>query len=249
MRVPLDAPNSQQLVEAVRAGDSQRLLDVADMAIHLDTGLRWELDVRGPEDNRMEASLADWIPDYRWSKGGSAEAVERLDEILEDAGSAFVIDWSQRCLKRRVDATVTAAAEHAMAADPGRHLQQAWAAAYGRHPDPSKAYDEAVRAVEAAAIPLLLPNGTKETLGKVLAHLGDAGYKWTLAIDAADDGDVAPLTAMIRLLWKGHVARHAGGPDFRPQRQDEAQMAVHLAATLVQWLTHGALRRRESNLS
>ncbi len=127
-------------------------------------------------------------------------------------------------------------------------MQEAWAAVYGRHPDPAKAYDEAVRAVEAAAIPILLPKGMKVTLGTVLAHLRDAGGKWALAIDGTNDGDVAPLTAMIQLLWKGHVARHAGGPSYRPQRQDEAEMAVHLATTLVQWFTSGAVRLRETGI-
>jgi hypothetical protein len=246
MRVPLDAIDPGTLVEAVRADSIQRLLDLADTAIHLDTGLRWGLDVAGPEDNRLEASLADWIPDYRWPKGSSAAAVEQLDQILEDAGSAFEVDWRQRCLRRRVDATVTSAVEQAMAADPGRHLHQAWAATYGRHPDADKAYDEAIRAVEAAAIPVILPKGKRETLGKVLAHLEQGGHKWALAIEGDDSGAIAPLVAMLRLLWKGHTARHAGSPDFRPQRLDEAQMAVHLAATLVQWFTNGAIRKRES---
>lgn len=167
--------------------------------------------------------------------------------MLEDAGSAFTVDWLQRCLKRRVDSIVTAAAEQTMtAATPGRHLQKAWAAIYGRHADPAKAYDEAVRAVEAAAIPVLLPKGTRETLGKVHAHLRQAGDKWSLAIKGANNGDVAPLKAMIELLWKGHIARHAGSPNYRTQHQDEAEMAVHLATTLVQWFISGAVRPRET---
>lgn len=115
---------------------------------------------------------------------------------------------------------------------------------YGQHPDPDKAYDEAVRAVEAAAIPVALPNGSRQTLGKVLSHLRDTQDKRELAIEGTNAGDTAPLVAMIALLWRGHVARHAGGPGLRPQRQDEAQMATHLAATLVHWFTTGAVRRR-----
>ena len=244
LRIPLDPPDPQQLVQAVRASDPVRVLDVTDIAIHLDQRLRWDLDVAGPEIP-PEAGLADWIPNYRWPKNSSAKAVEQLDQLLEDAGSAFTVDWGQRCLKRRVDPTVTVAAVHTMTATPSRHLREAWAATYGRHPDPAKAYDEAIRAVEAAAIPVLLPKGTKATLGTVRGHLRDAGGKWTLAIKGANDGDVAPLTSMIELLWKGHVARHAGGPNYRPQRQDEAVMAVHLATTLVQWFISGAVRLRE----
>lgn len=246
MRVPLEVPDPQQLVDAVRADDPGRLLDVADTAMHLDSRLRWALDVAGPEDNSMEASLADWIPGYRWPKGSNAEAVEQLDQVLEDAGSAFAVNWFERCLSRRVDATAAAAAGQVIAAGPGPHLEAAWTATYGRRPDPAKAYDEAVRAVEAAAIPVVLPDGSRETLGKVLGHLNQAGHKWALAIDGENSGDVAPLVAMIGLLWKGHVARHAGGPSYRPQRQDEAQMAVHLAVTLVQWFASGAVRRREA---
>jgi hypothetical protein len=247
LRIPLDTLDPQQLVEAVRASDPAQILDIADMAIHLDQRLRWDLDVAGPEVP-LEAGLADWIPNYRWSKGSSAEAVEQLDQLLEDAGSAFTVDWLQRCLKRRVDPTVTVAAVHTMTATPSRHLREAWAATYGRHPDPAKAYDEAVRAVEAAAIPVLRQKGTKQTLGTVHRYLKHAGGSWALAIEGANDGDVAPLTAMIELLWRGHlVARHPGGPNYRPQRQDEAEMAVHLATTLVQWFISGAVRPRETD--
>ncbi|WP_331757303.1 hypothetical protein [Streptomyces albidoflavus] len=245
MKVVLDTPDPEQLVEAVAVGDPSLLLDVVDVVLHLDRGLWWELDVAGPEP-LMEAGAADWIPDFGWPKGSKGAAVESLDDMLMDAGSAFEVDWRHKRLQRRVDGSVTAAAEQAMGMDAGRHLQTAWSAVYGRQPDPSKAYDEAIRAVEAAAIPVMLPKGKTETLGKVLTHLTDADRKWELAIAGPSDGSVAPLIEMIRLLWKGHVARHAGGPNFRPQRQDEAQMAVHLAATLVHWFTTGAVRPRTS---
>jgi hypothetical protein len=52
---------------------------------------------------------------------------------------------------------------------------------------------------------------------------------------------------MVELLWKGHVARHAGGSNYRPQRQDEAEMAVHLATTLVQWFISKEIRPRETD--
>jgi hypothetical protein len=244
LRIPFTGSQASRLIEAVRERGPQQLLDLVDMAIHLDRHLRWDLDVAGPEDNSMEASLADWIPEMKWPKGSRGAAVEQLDQILADAGSAYEVNWRERCLIRRVDVTVAAAAERAMTGAPGQHLRAAWAATYGRHPDPAKAYDEAIRAVEAVAIPIVLPNGTQETLGKVLKHLRDAPGKWELAIEGTNAGDTAPLVAMIDLLWHGHIARHAGGPTFRPQRQDEAQMATHLAATLVHWFTTGAVRRR-----
>jgi hypothetical protein len=106
---------------------------LGDTAIHLNQRLRWNLDVEGLEEQR-EAGLADWIREYRWPKGSSAEAVEQLDQMLHDAGSALTVDWSERSLKRRVDATAAMAAEQTMAATPSKHPQDAWAAVYGRHP-------------------------------------------------------------------------------------------------------------------
>jgi hypothetical protein len=204
-----------------------QLLDVVDAALHY----LWDW----AEAEEMVDAL-----------GGPASEILRLGEILLDAGSAYELDIGGRCLRRRVGPTIALAAEHAIkqAPDPGRHLDAAWRAAYGIHPDPGKAYDEAIRAVEAAAIPVTLPNGIKETLGKVISHLNQAAAKWELAIEGTNAGDVTILVGMLQMLWQGHIGRHAGGPTSRPQHQDEAEMAVHLAATLVHWFTTGAIRRR-----
>jgi hypothetical protein len=190
------------------------------------------------EDQR----LGQWAVDVPNAQG----ELVRLGEILREAGSGYELDLAGRCLRRRVDLTVSRAAEQVMqqAPDPRQHLGAAWSAAYGVHPDPVKAYDEAVRAVEGAAIRVVLPNDAQGTLGKVIAHLGRAGRKWELAIEGPNAGDIGPLVGVLRLLWQGHVGRHAGGPTARRQRQDEAEMAVHLAATLVHWFTSGAVRQR-----
>ena len=50
------------------------------------------------------------------------------------------------------------------------HLRRAWTAIYGRDPEPSRGYADAVRAVEAVACPLLLARDTRPTHGKVIAH-------------------------------------------------------------------------------
>lgn len=80
------------------------------------------------------------------------------------------------------------------------------------------------RAVEGAAIPVTLPNDRLATLGKVLAP-ADA------------------VVGMIALLWEGQRDRHAGGPISQPVTQEAAQTAVHLAVTLVQWFSAGAIYR------
>lgn len=63
-------------------------------------------------------------------------------------------------------------------------------------------------------------------------------------LDKDGDGSVEPLVAMLDRLWAGQVSRHCGGSRSRDQTLDEARTAVHLAATLVQLLSAGALTRR-----
>jgi hypothetical protein len=52
------------------------------------------------------------------------------------------------------------------------YLATAWNRAYGRNPDPSGAYRDAIRAVEASAKPIILPADPVATLGKMIAALG-----------------------------------------------------------------------------
>lgn len=176
-------PGAYELVSKVDHVD--RLLDVVDAAVHLDESLAWEIDVVGMEPI-PEAGLADWIPEARWPQTSTrARKAAELNELLRDAGSAYIFDWDSRRLVRRVELAASAAAEGEFAAGgaAGEHMLAAWNAAYG------------------------------------------------------------PVVSMIGLLWEGH-ARHAGTPGFRPQRHDEAVMAVYLAITLVQWFRSGAVLRR-----
>lgn len=129
--------------------------------------------------------------------------------------------------------------------DAADHLDTAWAAAYGPNPDPDKAYDEAVLAVETLACPLVCPNNPRRTLGTVIRDLRNQTTQWELTIGDAMGQPAGPgrLVEMLALLWEGQ-SRHAGAPNSRQQTQAEAEAAVHLAATLVQWLTTGVLHRR-----
>jgi hypothetical protein len=57
----------------------------------------------------------------------------------------------------------------------------------GRNPDESTAYREAIRAVEAAAKPVIIPKNDKATLGQMIAALRDNGDKWATTIGTSDD--------------------------------------------------------------
>ena len=115
-----------------------------------------------------------------------------------------------------------------------------------RQPDPGKAYGEAIKAVEAAAIPIVEPNNTRATLGTVLGTLKAQPANWELAILGPDRAasDAKPLVPMIELLWHGQSDRRGGSLPTVPISVQAAPMAVRLAATLVHWFSSGSVRRR-----
>jgi hypothetical protein len=207
----------------------------------------WLLAANDPKFlDALDATVAwgDWVLEG-WTNYGSPDTLERL---LAAANSAWRVNADWRGLERRINATVTAAVADTISnagAEAASHLAAAWDAAYGRHPDPDKAYAEAIKAVEAVACPIALPNSATATLGTVRNHLRDAATKWELVLPGSDGtpGNVAPMTAMLTALWEGQRSRHAGTPTSRRQSHPEAA-AVHLAATLVQWVTTGVLHRK-----
>lgn len=188
----------------------------------------------------IDALLAHWLD--------SDLLVDRLGELLTTGGAGWRINAGKNGLERRVEPTVTAAVAatiQAAPADAGDHLRIAWDSAYSRNPDPDKAYDEAVLAVEALACPLVCPTNPRPTLGTVIADLGNQSAQWALVIGDSTGQHAAPdrLVEMLKLLWQGQ-SRHAGALNSRRQTQAEAEAAVHLAASVVQWLGSGVLYRR-----
>lgn len=128
----------------------------------------------------------------------------------------------------------------------GEYLNRAWAAAWGRSPDATAAYRDAVRAVEAAAIPIVVPNDRKATLGKVIGELGTNRDRFSIRLRPQPPTDgIEVLLAMMRLLWRSQLDRH-GNPDVDQPRtvtHQEAQDAVILSATLVQLFASGGVTR------
>lgn len=172
-----------------------------------------------------------------------------LSEILTDSGSQYRIDLLARRLTRRVDVTVQAAADSATAAAApavADHLRTAWVAAYGLRPDPDKAYDHAILAIEELVCPLVSPRNSKCTLGTVIRDLRNQLTQWELTIEDTTTGQPAGISAlieMLELLWRGQ-SRHGGSANSRQQTQAEAESSVHMAAALAQWFTAGVLRRK-----
>lgn len=187
------------------------------------------------------------------------EALADLVRILTEAGSVWRLDIQRvetgedwmghrmyrdiRSLQRRTAEETANAVERVAqrASGAAPHLTNAWNHTFGRNPDPGRAYSEAVKAVEAAAIPVVSPNNAKATLGTVIGQLRTTPQKWQVAMTRdlllPNGGAMSPLevvTNMADLLWRNQTDRHA---PIQPITQEQAEMAVHLALTLVHIFT------------
>ncbi|MEU3550636.1 hypothetical protein [Streptomyces longwoodensis] len=175
-----------------------------------------------------------------------------LDYILTEGGSAYTVNPEGDGLCRRVNETLRESLEAAVqAADKqkqgaGAHLREAFAAAYGINPNPSVAYSQSVKAVEAVANPLFLPKSPEPTLGAVRSTLDQGRNKYEMVVQdrTGAPAGINAVVELLNLLWHGQRDRHAGGPTSQPVTQEAAETAVHAAALLVHWIATGAIRKK-----
>lgn len=95
--------------------------------------------------------LAHSVGDSLNRPAESEKALKELADILDEGGSVWrlaELPTGGPGLERRVDETVGTVAREVMqwSGRAGEHLGADWTAAYGRQPQPSEAYREAVRA-------------------------------------------------------------------------------------------------------
>ena len=125
---------------------------------------------------------------------------------------------------------------------PADYLKGAWHKAWGRDPDPSGAYREAVRAVEAAYAPIVSPKNELATLGTIIRDIRNKPSKFSVRLQADEpEQNVGRLLSTLELLWKSQLDRH-GSPDEEVPLNvslEEAQDAVALATTLVHLAQQG----------
>lgn len=184
------------------------------------------------------------------------EAMEQLDRMLREGGSVWEVagngdsddPWH---LRRRTTAEASAgiAAVVSAAGEVAEHMSAAWRAAFGQHPNPSEAYHRAVKAVEAAAIPVVHPTNPSAVLGHVIgeltAHPADWQVVWSRDAETTKllGSRIAPLAvviSMLALLRANQTDRHGAGKSM-PVTQEQAEVAVHLSLTLVQMFRSGAI--------
>jgi hypothetical protein len=192
---------------------------------------------------------AGWL---HWQNFQS-QYVRHLSGVLNEGNSAFTVSEDGCGLELRIDEALHANFDKAVetgqsaAEAAADHLRAAFSDAYGIKPSPSHAYSHAVKAVEAVANPLFLPNHPRPTLGLVRAHLdqGRNKYEMVIADENLAPAGIEAAVEMVGLLWHGQRDRHEGGPSSAPVSQEAAEAAVHTAAILVHWMSNGSIRRKQ----
>lgn len=190
-------------------------------------------------------SVVDWVLHHRLSATNPyhRQVLETLSGILESGGSAYEVcrDDSHHCyLGRRLTPVERAAADEAMVGvdKPARYLARAWKAVYGRDPHPSEGYALAIKAVEAAVIPVVSPGNKRATLGTVIRDLRGSPTKWRVTLHHFDEsapdrgagGDagrsVARTLDQTRRSGPGRSDRRhaAGGSGGDPARRRAGQL-------------------------
>lgn len=179
-------------------------------------------------------------------KETAGRAAPGLRELLELGGSTWTVSADGTELQQRVPPTYADAAEAAMtpADQASGELREAWAKVYGRDPDPSDAWDHAIKAVEAVIVPIVVPKKAKATLGDVLGELkaNPGGFGFVLNSSSQTVGPVETVEAMLRMIWP-NPDRH-GGAATRAPTLAEAETVVQVALTVVQWCRSGAFAKR-----
>lgn len=151
-------------------------------------------------------------------------------------------------LVARVPEGVQQAAEALMDADdvPGRLLARAWSAVHDLDPADSAAYSFAVRAVEAAALPVLGLTKDTATIGDVVRAIERKDATWRLPFkrEHTEYPSREVLLAMLKSLYRGHRDRH-GSEAYSDVTHEEALAAVLMAVTLVGLFAGSLVQKRD----
>jgi hypothetical protein len=153
------------------------------------------------------------VVDYVLGRSDHWRTLDSAAELavqLHQAGSAWTVAETDSAfqLERRVQETEKRAVESTISRSgrAGSHLQMAWSSVYGRNPNPGDSYGESIKAVEAAAQPIISPKNTRATLGTMIRDIGQAPTKWQQVLDTPHG--IAVVREMFSALWTGQHDRH-----------------------------------------
>lgn len=162
--------------------------------------------------------------------------VEALRRTLRDAYSVWTVSLAGTSLERRVEEAAHNAYKNTVmqGGAAATHLEEAWSQLYGIAPNPSDAWDHAIKAIETALVPIVAPRNPRATLGTVIAELkkDPAGVTFRL-------GSNPELSQALRFAWP-NPDRHGGGAHRAPT-EGEAAGVVQFAIAVVEWERHAVI--------
>lgn len=186
------------------------------------------------------ANISYAAPEYT----GAADYAAGLNELLRRGGSVWEVvpideEIGYQLARRAIGPVREAIAELAASGRAHQHLVAAWNRLSGRNPDTTGAYREAVRAVEAVAKPVILPNSHKATLGTMIAAMRDKPEKWEVTLGSVDD-----VRRMMEQIWTNQLDRHGTDDETVPLTvsPEQADVAVHWAIAVVRLFAGGHVR-------
>lgn len=216
---------------------------IQDIQLRLHRRLNWDSGARSAARSVLAQMATDRefaldVVDLLLHMGAGQPST--LNEILNAGGSAWGAEDPEKNgnwrLMRRSLGPISEAIHSTQpsSARAHQHLIEAWTKLGQRAPDPSGAYHEAVRAVEAVAKPVVLPNDPSATLGKIIRAIEDKPSKWTFAL-----GDPRQVADICNLLWTSQLDRHGTDDESVPLKVSlgQADAAVHLSITLVRFFS------------
>ncbi len=200
------------------------------------------------QNDRSLLRLADYLLAAELPTDGAIVSLRKHLDLGRSAVRVVERHGVQRLAARTpggVDELAEAAARGDVTA--GVHLRSAWEAAYALEPDVARAFRDAVRAVEAAAGPVVTPKAASFRLGQIHGALRDQ-TGWRLVLGRGDGAAVdhgSLLSSMVLTLIVAESDRHPSAAASTKPEVAEAQAQVQLAATLVGWFVGGAVVREE----
>ncbi|MDO5099797.1 MAG: hypothetical protein Q4D85_13740 [Corynebacterium sp.] len=171
-----------------------------------------------------------------------------LSAILDSFEHEYTVHPTERRLIQRLDKTTLEGYSSATTPEDesSDHLNVAWNAVYSRNPDYSKAWEYATKAVEAALRPIVAPNDSKATLGKLIGQISSTPNQWTISIAKRDlaGKEISPIDLFISTLRIVNYSpdRH-GGSNAEAVTKDHAILVLHQATAIVNWLRAGCLQK------
>ena len=171
-------------------------------------------------------------------------SADRLSMDLRLGGSVWTVAGDGKSLERRVSDEERAATQAVVEPSDvvANEIATAWASAFGVRPDPSDAWDHAIKALEALLIPVVVPNQTNATLGHVVGAIKTDSSRWT--IDLQTNGDLTDgqtLLGLLQLVW-ANPDRHANANQRTPSLA-EAEKIVKVAVLIIGLCRNGQLRK------